>query len=156
MIVYTVNAETKGAMAAALAAHGTDRLTLAGLGRIARDDSALATSAIVVAWPADADGLCPIALNDTAGMIVWRVYMLAEIAAGRGKRRNIGRYCDALGVEVRTAHAYVVAAVKGTGMRPSRRYLAGEYDVGRLRWRWDRRSARALGSLGLEGPRYRA
>lgn len=118
MIVYTVNAETKGAMAAALAAHGTDRLTLAGLGRVARDDSALATGAIVVVWPADADGLCRIALNDTAGMIVWRVYMLAEIAAGRGKRRNIGRYCDALGVEVRTAHTYVVAAVKGTGMRP--------------------------------------
>jgi hypothetical protein len=122
MIVYTVTDETKAAVVAALAAHGSDCLALAGLGRIAKEDSALATGAIVAVWPADADGMYRIALNDAAGMIVWRAYMCAEIAAGRGKRRNVGRYCDALGVEARTAHAYVVAAVKGTGMRP----LAGD------------------------------
>jgi hypothetical protein len=118
MIVYTMNADTKGAVVAALAAHGTDRLAMVGLGRVARDDSALATGAIVGAWPADADGLYRIALTATAALILWRAFMCAEIAAGRGKRRDIGRYCDALGVEVYTAYEYVVAALKGTGMRP--------------------------------------
>jgi hypothetical protein len=146
MIIYTMTAQTKAAMVAALEAHGADRLALAGLGRVSKDDCALATAAIVSVWPADADGMYRVALKATAGLIAWRTYMLAEIAAGCGKRRNIGRYCDALGVEVYTAYDYVVAALKGTGMRPlagiswsdNMMWLACDGEVAEPRKRWAR------------------
>jgi triphosphoribosyl-dephospho-CoA synthetase len=57
------------AVAAAISAYGTDRLATAGLGRVRREDSALARSGIVGSWPADQDGMCRVALSDHAGMI---------------------------------------------------------------------------------------
>ncbi len=118
MIVFTMDAVTKAAVVAALEVHGADNLTLVGLGRVRAEDSALAAGAVMSVWPADDDGKFRVALTDTAGLIAWRAYMAAEIAAGRGKRMHLDRYGDALGVNFFTDHQYVVAAVKGTGLRP--------------------------------------
>ena len=117
MINFVMNSETKAAIVAALAEHGADRLALVGLGRIRREDSALATSSILMAWPADGDGLHRVALSDTAALIVWRAYILAEIAAGRGRRADLDGYCASLGVETEPAYDYVVAAVRGCRIR---------------------------------------
>jgi hypothetical protein len=119
MILFTTNAETKDSMVAALAAHGTDRLAVAGLGRVRREDSALATGAVIAAWPADDDGSYRIALNDPAAMIAWRAFILAEIAAGRGERtKHRAGYCAALGIQTEPAYEYACAAAKGYGVRP--------------------------------------
>lgn len=110
--------EKRAAMVVALQAHGTDRLSVAGLGRVHRNDSALVTAAIVSVWPAEADGTLKVALTDVAGFIAWRAFILAEIAAGRGKRSDIAGYCATLGVETREAYEYVCVAAKGHGVRP--------------------------------------
>lgn len=117
MINYVMNSKTKAAVVAALAEHGTDRLTMLGLGRIRREDCALATATVLSAWPADADGMYRVALSDTAALIVWRAYILAEIAAGRGRRADLDGYCARLGVRTEPAYEYVVAAVRGCGIR---------------------------------------
>jgi hypothetical protein len=146
MIVFTMDAVTKAAVVAALEAHGADTLTLVGLGRVRAEDSALATGAVMSVWPADDDGKFRIALTDTAGVIAWRAYMAAEIAADRGKRMHLGRYGDALGVDFRTDYKYVAEAVKGTGLRPvsgaswsdGTMWVACDGDVADPRKRWAR------------------
>ncbi|MBB5046855.1 hypothetical protein HNR60_001604 [Rhodopseudomonas rhenobacensis] len=120
MIIYTMTQETKTALVAALRAHGTDPLATCGLGRIRRDDDALATEGIVAAWPADADGMYRIALDDKSGLLAWRCYMLAEIAAGRGRLADRDDYESALGISTVPAFEYVCAAAKGRGVRPCR------------------------------------
>lgn len=130
MIRYTMTTETKDALHAALQAHGADHLAPAGLGRVSRDDSALATAAIIGAWPADADGMHRLALNDEAGLIAWRAYILAEIAARRGRRADIAKYGADLGVQTEDAYDYVTTVVRGTGLRP----CTGIYWSERTKW----------------------
>ena len=119
MILFTMNAATTEATMAALAAHGADRLAVVGLGRITRDDSAPATGGLMKVWTPDDDGLYRVALNDNAGLIAWRSFIIAEIAAGRGLRdKHLAGYRAALRVETEPAYHYVCAAAKGYGVRP--------------------------------------
>lgn len=119
MFVFTMNSTTTEAMIAALAAHGTDRLAVVGLGRVARDDSALATGALMSVWPADEDGMYRVALSDNAGLIAWRAFIIAEIAAGRGLQdKHLSGYRAALGIETEPAYDYACAAAKDFGVRP--------------------------------------
>ncbi len=167
MIVYTMTAQTKAAIVAALAAHGADRLAVAGLGRVLRGDSALTTAAFLSAWPVDPDGKYRVALNVAAGMIAWRAYILEEIALGRGRRDNIAAYCQALGIETRQAFHYVMAVLKGSGMRAcafgcwseNTKFVACSGNVPEPRKQWARsawagraRAHAALAEVGLALP----
>ncbi|MCU1349616.1 MAG: hypothetical protein JWO56_2646 [Acidobacteria bacterium] len=114
MIVYRLAPETAAAMAEALRAHGADRLAVAGLGAVRREDTALPTAAVVEAWP-ETDGVRRVALSDAAGAIAWRAFVLAEVAAGR--MRLLRWYEETLGVEMRPAYGYVCAVMKGSGHR---------------------------------------
>lgn len=118
MIIFSVDQESKAALIASLTAHGTNRLVLAGLGRVPRENSAAAIASIIAAWPQEPNGLYQIALGDMAGYIVWRAFVCSEIAAGRGKRDDIATYRSALGVQTVAAYDYVAAVVKGSRMRP--------------------------------------
>ena len=130
MIVFTMTDTTKAAMVAALAAHGTDRLAVLGLGRVQREDSALATGAVMAAWPMDQDGLHRVHVSDDAGYIAWRAFIIAEIAAGRGLREKLDGYREALGIETRPAYDYVCLATKGLGIRPCKDADHDEWSTG--------------------------
>ncbi|MGY0572794.1 hypothetical protein ACTGJ9_018365 [Bradyrhizobium sp. RDM12] len=168
MIIYTVDAKIKAALVASLTAHGTDRLVLAGLGRVSRENSAAATASIIAVWPAEPEGSYRIALSDVAGYIVWRAYICAEIGAGRGRREDIAKYQAALGVQTKAAYSYVAAIAKGSSMRPccgsawsdNTRWVVCSGDAEEPRRRWARsawaaraRAHRILTEFGLSLPR---
>lgn len=134
MITFTVNTETRDALAAALDSHGADRLANVGLGRIKAYDTARATAAIVAAWPTAEDGMHRISLSDTAGFINWRAFILSEVAAGRGKLDDhLQGYCQSLGISTVQAYDYVCAAAKGLGIRPCKDADHDAWSAG-VRW----------------------
>jgi hypothetical protein len=57
MIVYTLTAETKAELVAALVEYGADPRMSGALGRVPREESPLALSGIITAWPTNADDL---------------------------------------------------------------------------------------------------
>jgi hypothetical protein len=129
MIIYTLSAETKAAIIVALVNHGADPRMSGALDRVPREETPLALSGIITAWPTDANGMFRISLSDVAGALVWRAYVIAEIAAGRGRMFDIVSYADRVGVETSPAYDYVKAQMKGRGVRP-----VGENDAGRRFW----------------------
>ncbi|TWI70544.1 hypothetical protein IQ16_03717 [Bradyrhizobium huanghuaihaiense] len=168
MIIFSVSREFKAALVAGLTAHGTDRLVLAGLGRVSRENSAAAIAAVIAAWPAEPDGRYRIALSDVAGYIVWRSFVCSEIALGRGKRDDVATYRAALGIETKAAYDYVAAVVKGSRMRPcsgrtwsdNTRWVVFSSKIEEPRARWSRsawvaraRAHKVLADAGLALPR---
>lgn len=167
MIIFSVSREFKAALVAGLTAHGTDRLVLAGLGRVSRENSAAAIAAVIAAWPAEPDGRYRIALSDVAGYIVWRSFVCSEIALGRGKRDDVATYRAAPGIETKAAYDYVAAVVKAAacGRAPAERGLTirGGWSlapkskslarVGRSAWVARARAHKVLADAGLALPR---
>lgn len=168
MIIFFVNREFKAALVAGLKTHGTDRLVLAGLGHMSRENSAAAIAAVIAAWPAEPDGRYRIALSDVAGYIVWRSFVCSEIALGRGKRDDVATYRAALGIQTTAAYDFVAAVVKGSRMRPcsgrtwsdNTRWVVCSSNTEEPRPRWARsawagraRAHKVLADAGLALPR---
>jgi len=113
-ITFTVTIDTRDQIAAAFVAHAADERMGGALGRIKKSDHPLMTANLMRHWPADADGLCRILLNDVAGTLVWRAMAIADMAAGRDIRSDLaGR----LGVRVEDAFVYVRKNTYSRGIR---------------------------------------
>ena len=115
MQIIKITAETRTAILAALHAYALATEILVTIRK--HDDNPRVIALIIESWPPDEDGKFTIGLLFTHLTILWRVWALYEIAAGRGLHKNSEEYAATLGIEIVPAFDYVARRLKGTGSR---------------------------------------
>ncbi|OYU91972.1 MAG: hypothetical protein CFE29_03755 [Bradyrhizobiaceae bacterium PARB1] len=123
MRIFKTTVQVRDYIAEALRDRADHDMLTAGLGRVESSDRPGLLPYAIDSWDPDANGICEIKMRDQAGLIAWRAFVLAELAAGRGRLSDLPAIEKKLGIEeTEPAFDFVKAVVKGSGARPTDGY----------------------------------